>query len=65
MNQWSDYYHDDYVAVYEGNMKVGQWDTATGPPPVVNLKGKIRIVFRSGRGGHGTGFNVYMQPLNH
>ena len=67
MNHDRRLYHDDYVAVYAGNLKVGQWDTSTGPPPVLNLKGEIRIVFQSGHryGYQGTGFNVYMQPLNH
>ena len=66
MNHHPRYYHFDYVAVHAEEERVGQWDTATGPPPVLNLKGYIRIVFHSNAYGYqGTGFNVYMQPLNH
>ena len=58
--------HEDYVAVYVGYSKVGQWDKSTGAPPVLNLRGEIKLVFRSGGITifHGTGFDVYVQPMN-
>ena len=39
-------YYSDYVAVYAGESMVGRWHR--GQPPVLNLRGDIRIVFRSG-----------------
>ena len=58
----------DFVAVYVGESKIGQWDTTTEPPPVLNLKGDIKILFHSGypQQGiryHSTGFEMVMQPL--
>ena len=54
----------DHVAIYQGAVKIGQWDCKSKPPSVLTLQGSIKIVFQSGgayyRKSRGDGFEIYV-----